>query len=128
MLRAGTTTLEAKSGYGLDRETELKMLRVLLRLDQEGPVRSFPRFWPRILFPPEFAGPAAEYVRFVAEELIPEVAPRALPSTAMPSAMTMRSPWRKPAPCWPLQSAMAWAFASMLSSFVPARARRLPLN
>jgi imidazolonepropionase len=32
MLRSGTTTIEAKSGYGLDRETELKMLRVLRRL------------------------------------------------------------------------------------------------
>ncbi|HEY1494755.1 MAG TPA: amidohydrolase family protein, partial [Candidatus Solibacter sp.] len=34
MLRAGTTTLEAKSGYGLDRDTELKMLRVLRGLDE----------------------------------------------------------------------------------------------
>ena len=40
MLRGGTTTLEAKSGYGLDRDTELKMLRVIRRLNEEGPVRS----------------------------------------------------------------------------------------
>src|SRR5215469_7125195 len=36
MLRGGTTTLEAKSGYGLDRDTELKMLRVIARLNQTG--------------------------------------------------------------------------------------------
>ncbi len=37
MLRSGTTTIEAKSGYGLDRATELKMLRVLARLGRGGP-------------------------------------------------------------------------------------------
>ena len=47
MLRSGTTTLEAKSGYGLDRETELKMLRVLRRLNAEGPARSSLRSSPR---------------------------------------------------------------------------------
>jgi imidazolonepropionase len=35
MLRAGTTTIEAKSGYGLDHDTELKMLRVMARLNAE---------------------------------------------------------------------------------------------
>jgi imidazolonepropionase len=80
MLRSGTTTIEAKSGYGLDRETELKMLRVLRRLNDEGPARGArgPRIVPTLLaahtIPPEFAGRRDEYVRFVAEELIPEVA------------------------------------------------------
>jgi imidazolonepropionase len=80
MLRSGTTTMEAKSGYGLDRETELKMLRVMRRLSEEGPARGArgPRIVPTLLaahtVPPEFAGRRDDYVRFVAEELIPEVA------------------------------------------------------
>ena len=74
MLRGGTTTLEAKSGYGLDRATELKMLRVLARLDQEGPVRIVSTLLAAHTVPPEFAGCREEYVRWVAEELIPEVA------------------------------------------------------
>ena len=74
MLRGGTTTLEAKSGYGLDRDTELKMLRVLRRLKEEGPVRIVPTLLAAHTVPPEYANRRAEYVRFVAEELIPEVA------------------------------------------------------
>jgi imidazolonepropionase len=74
MLRGGTTTIEAKSGYGLDRETELKMLRALRRLNEEGPARIVPTLLAAHTVPPEFAGRRQEYVRFVAEELIPEVA------------------------------------------------------
>jgi imidazolonepropionase len=74
MLRGGTTTLEAKSGYGLDRDTELKMLRVLRRLNEEGPVRIVTTLLAAHTVPPEYANRRAEYVRFVAEELIPEVA------------------------------------------------------
>jgi imidazolonepropionase len=74
MLRSGTTTLEAKSGYGLDRETELKMLRVLRRLDDDGPVRIVPTLLAAHTVPPEFAGRRADYIRWVAAELIPEVA------------------------------------------------------
>jgi imidazolonepropionase len=74
MLRAGTTTLEAKSGYGLDRDTELKMLRVLRRLDEEGPVRIVPTLLAAHTVPPVFAGCRSEYVRWIAYELIPEVA------------------------------------------------------
>ncbi|HEY3628623.1 MAG TPA: imidazolonepropionase [Terracidiphilus sp.] len=73
MLRAGTTTLEAKSGYGLDRDTELKMLRVLRRLDEEGPVRIVPTLLAAHTVPPVFAGCRSEYVRWIAYELIPEV-------------------------------------------------------
>jgi imidazolonepropionase len=74
MLRGGTTTLEAKSGYGLERETELRMLRVLRRLDEEGPVRIVSTLLAAHTIPPEFAGRREEYVRWIAEELIPEVA------------------------------------------------------
>jgi imidazolonepropionase len=74
MLRSGTTTLEAKSGYGLDCATEIKMLRVLQRLNEEGPVHIVPTLLAAHTVPPEFAGRRDEYVRFVAEGLIPEVA------------------------------------------------------
>jgi len=74
MLRGGTTTLEAKSGYGLDRETELKMLRVIRRLNEEGPVRVVPTLLAAHTVPPEYKDRRDEYVRFVAEELIPQVA------------------------------------------------------
>jgi imidazolonepropionase len=74
MLRTGTTTIEAKSGYGLDRETELRMLSVIQRLSHEGPVEITPTLLAAHTLPPEFADRRADYVRFVAEELIPEVA------------------------------------------------------
>ena len=74
MLRAGTTTIEAKSGYGLDQATELRLLRVLARLDEEGPVAIVPTLLAAHTVPPEFAGHREEYVRWIAGELIPEVA------------------------------------------------------
>ena len=74
MLRGGTTTLEAKSGYGLDRDTELKMLRVLRCLNDEGPARIVPTLLAAHTVPPEFADRRSEYVRWIAEELIPQVA------------------------------------------------------
>jgi imidazolonepropionase len=78
MLRSGTTTIEAKSGYGLDYDTELKMLRVIHRLGEEGPVRIISTLLAAHTVPPEFVGRRDEYVRFVAEELIPEVAAQKL--------------------------------------------------
>lgn len=74
MVRSGTTTIEAKSGYGLNRDTEFKMLRVIARLKQEGPVFIVPTLLAAHTVPPEFDDRRDEYVRFVAEELIPEVA------------------------------------------------------
>ena len=74
MLRTGTTTAEAKSGYGLERETELRMLRVMGRLNGEGPMRIVPTLLAAHTLPPEFAGRRDDYVRWTVEELIPEVA------------------------------------------------------
>jgi imidazolonepropionase len=74
MLRGGTTTLEAKSGYGLERETELRMLRVITRLNAEGPARMVPTLLAAHSVPHEFADRRAEYVRLVIDEIIPEVA------------------------------------------------------
>jgi imidazolonepropionase len=74
MLRTGTTAIEAKSGYGLDYATEMKMLRVMARLNDEGPATIVPTLLAAHTVPPEFAGRRAEYVRWIANELIPEVA------------------------------------------------------
>jgi imidazolonepropionase len=74
MLRSGTTTIEAKSGYGLDHATELKMLRVMACLNNEGPATIVPTLLAAHTVPPEFADRRADYVRWIAEELIPEVA------------------------------------------------------
>lgn len=80
MLRAGTTTIEAKSGYGLERDTELRMLRVLARLNAEGPARIVSTLLAAHTCAPEFAERRAEYVRWIAEDLIPEVAAAKLAS------------------------------------------------
>lgn len=74
MLRGGTTTLEAKSGYGLNRETELRMLRVLARLAAEGPVRIVPTLLAAHTVPRDMADRREEYLHSIIEELIPEVA------------------------------------------------------
>jgi imidazolonepropionase len=74
MLRGGTTTLEAKSGYGLNRETELRMLHVLARLAEEGPMRIVPTLLAAHTVPREFAERRAKYIRWVVEKCIPEVA------------------------------------------------------
>jgi imidazolonepropionase len=74
MLRCGTTTIEAKSGYGLNRETELRMLRVLKRLNEEGPATIVPTLLAAHTVPEEYAAARGEYVRWIVEELIPEVA------------------------------------------------------
>jgi imidazolonepropionase-like amidohydrolase len=62
MLRGGMTTMEAKSGYGLDRETELRILRVIARLSQEGPARIVPTLLAAHTVPPEFADSASQQV------------------------------------------------------------------
>jgi imidazolonepropionase len=74
MLRTGTTTIEAKSGYGLDLETELRILRVIKRLNEEGPTRVPPTLLAAHTVPPEFAQNRTEYIRLVIEEIIPAVA------------------------------------------------------
>ena len=74
LLRGGTTTIEVKSGYGLDHPTELRILRVIARLAAEGPARIIPTLLAAHTIPREFAANRAEYVRWVAQDLIPEVA------------------------------------------------------
>jgi imidazolonepropionase len=77
MLGSGTTTCEAKSGYGLDVETELRMLRVIKQLAAEQPMELVPTFMGAHEVPPEFRGRQADYVRLVIDEMIPQAAPLA---------------------------------------------------
>jgi imidazolonepropionase len=73
-LSYGTTTLEVKSGYGLTVEDELKMLRVIRRLDREGPLELVPTFMGAHETPPELRGRTDRYVDIVVSEMIPAVA------------------------------------------------------
>jgi len=74
-LRAdGVTTLEIKSGYGLDTENELKMLRVARRLGREARIDVRTTFLGAHALPPEFAGRADEYIDAVCREMLPAAA------------------------------------------------------
>ncbi|MCA1613112.1 MAG: imidazolonepropionase [Acidobacteria bacterium] len=73
-LRTGTTTVEAKSGYGLSVEDELKMLRAIKRLNDETPLRYVPTFLGAHDFPEEYRARRDEYVGLVVNEMLPRVA------------------------------------------------------
>lgn len=73
MLAHGTTTAEAKTGYGLELETELRMLEALLRLRGEGPVDIVPTFLGAHAVPPEYKGHADDYVDHLCSEMLPAV-------------------------------------------------------
>jgi imidazolonepropionase len=74
MLLHGTTTIEAKSGYGLTLEDELKQLRALQRLNDLHPIDIVPTFLGAHTIPAEWRQDRSAYVREVAERMIPEVA------------------------------------------------------
>jgi imidazolonepropionase len=67
-LRGGTTTIEAKSGYGLSLEAELKMLRVICRM---GPIRAIPTFLGAHEIPDEYRGERETYINLVIQEMLP---------------------------------------------------------
>lgn len=73
-LAHGVTTIEAKSGYGLRLEDELKQLRAARRLDASHPVEVVSTFMGAHAVPVEYRGDADGYVRSVIEEMIPAVA------------------------------------------------------
>jgi imidazolonepropionase len=75
-LDEGATAIEIKSGYGLDRDTELRMLRVARRLGEEITVKT--TFLGAHALPPEYAGRADEYIDFVCEEVLPAAAKEGL--------------------------------------------------
>lgn len=71
LLSEGMGTVEVKSGYGLDIETELKMLRVARRLGEMRNVRVKTTFLGAHAIPPEFSGRADEYIDLVCQESLP---------------------------------------------------------
>ena len=73
-LQHGVTTLEGKSGYGLDLENELKQLRVMKRLQQEHPVDLVPTFMGAHAVPTEYKGREDEFVELIIHEMLPVVA------------------------------------------------------
>jgi imidazolonepropionase len=75
MLAAGTTTCEAKSGYGLTTESEVRALKVLRQLDDALPIDIVTTFMGAHEVPPEFRGRQSDYVSLVIEEMLPQAAP-----------------------------------------------------
>ena len=73
MLACGTTTAEAKSGYGLTTDAELRQLRVIKRLDADHPIDLVPTFMGAHEVPVEYRSRRGEYVSLVIEEMIPRV-------------------------------------------------------
>lgn len=71
VLACGTTTCEIKTGYGLDTETELKMLAVIETLDATHAVDIVPTFLAAHAVPAEFRGNAGDYVDLVCAEMLP---------------------------------------------------------
>ena len=74
MISLGTTTLEAKSGYGLDTASELKQLRVIDRLAKELPIHIVPTFMGAHEFPAEYKDNHSAYIDILTDEMIPAVA------------------------------------------------------
>ena len=73
-LRGGTTTIEAKSGYGLTIEDELKILRAIKQLAEETPLSYVPTFLGAHDIPSEYRSRRATYVNLVINEMLPRVA------------------------------------------------------
>jgi imidazolonepropionase len=78
MLACGTTTVEAKSGYGLSLEAELKSLRAIRRAAKQWPGAVVPTLLGAHVVPVEFQTKRDKYVRLVCQQMIPEVAKKKL--------------------------------------------------
>lgn len=78
MLAEGVTAVEIKSGYGLDTENELKMLRVARQLGREFPASVMATFLGAHALPPEYTGRSDAYIDLVVNEMIPAVAAKGL--------------------------------------------------
>lgn len=74
LIAEGATTVEVKSGYGLNLDTEMRMLRAARRLGKERPVTIRTTFLGAHALPPEFVGRADDYIDMVVDEMIPAVA------------------------------------------------------
>lgn len=78
MMRGGATTIEIKSGYGLDVDSEVKMLEAIQALGAQEPVRLVPTLLALHALPPAYRDRRDAFVRIAVDELIPEVSRRGL--------------------------------------------------
>ena len=74
LIAEGVTTVEIKSGYGLDTPSEIRMLRAARRLGEERDIRVATTFLGAHALPPEYAGDADAYIAHVADAMLPDVA------------------------------------------------------
>jgi imidazolonepropionase len=112
LMAEGVTTLEIKSGYGLDLETELRMLRVARRLAATHPVEVQTSLLALHATPPEYQGRRGEYARHVAEEILPAAAREGLADAV--DAFT--------------DTAIAFTVEETANLFEAARRHRLPVK
>jgi len=77
MLNNGTTTIEVKSGYGLDKENEIKSLEVINELNEEHSVDLIPTYLGAHSLPPEF-DESEDYIDFCIQKVLPEIVKRDL--------------------------------------------------
>lgn len=82
MMKLGITTVEGKSGYGLDRETELKQLRVMRRLQRTHPMDIVATYLGAHAVPPEWKGKEDDFIDFQIHEMLPHVAKEKLAECA----------------------------------------------
>jgi len=78
MMKQGTTTIEIKSGYGLDKDSEIKMLEAINELKNEEMMTVVPTFLGAHAVPPEYRNDRSAYVRLIIEEMFPYIGRRHL--------------------------------------------------
>lgn len=71
MLSHGTTSIEAKTGYGLETQTELKQLEAIYQLNSQQPIEITPTFLPAHAIPTEYKGQTQAYVDHICQEMLP---------------------------------------------------------
>ena len=74
MLKQGFTTVEGKSGYGLDHDTEIRMLKAMQKMDELLPITLKRTFLGAHAVPPEFKGNPKGYIDFIIKDVLPEIA------------------------------------------------------
>lgn len=78
MVRFGVTTVEGKSGYGLDKETEIRQLEAMKILQKSHSIDIVPTFLGAHAVPPEYKGKEDEFIDYIIEDVLPEVKKRDL--------------------------------------------------
>lgn len=74
LIREGVTTIEMKTGYGLNLQSELKMLKVMQKLEENYPIKIEKTFLGAHAVPPEYKNRADDYIEYICEEVMPKVA------------------------------------------------------